>query len=653
MLSSLLAGVFVAAALASPIAPSLVAHERRHALPRGWLKTEKVPTGSILPMRIGLAQSNLKKGHDLLMDVSIHNSPNYGKYYTAEQVNEIFAPAKASIDSVMDWLASHNVNGISLSANKQWLQFDAPVEVAEKLFKTDYHVYEHATSGGKNVACDEYHVPEHLSEHIDYITPGIKLFSPARSGHAVNDKNTIEKRTFGVTNGKAAKQPPLLKPLPLAISELLGLAELSLCQMAITPSCIATLYNITQATSAQAGNELGIFEDLGDVYSQTDLNEFFLTLAQQIPVGTHPKLEAIDGAVAPVSVANAGAESDLDFQISYPIIYPQNSILFQTDDPVYENNYTYPGFLNNFLDAIDGSYCSYDGGNSPLDPPYPDPQPGGYKGALQCGVYQPTNVISISYGGQEADLPASYQTRQCNEYMKLGMQGVSIVLASGDSGVAGPAGDDNADGCLGSGQIFSPDFPATCPYITTVGATYLPPNGNVFKDEETAVTRYGSGGGFSNIFEIPSYQAAAVSNYLTNHPPPYTSYSTTNDADIGAGGGIYNRNGRGYPDVSAIGDNVLIFNKGAPTLIGGTSAAAPVFAAILTRINEERLKAGKSTVGFVNPTLYANPGAFHDITTGNNPGCNTNGFSAASGWDPVTGLGTPNYPALLKVFMSI
>ena len=55
--------------------------------------------------------------------------------------------------------------------------------------------------------------------------------------------------------------------------------------------------------------------------------------------------------------------------------------------------------------------------------------------------------------------------------MKLGMQGISIVLASGDSGVAGPAGDDNSDGCLGTGQIFSPDFPATCPYITTVGVT--------------------------------------------------------------------------------------------------------------------------------------------------------------------------------------
>ena len=183
------------------------------------------------------------------------------------------------------------------------------------------------------------------------------------------------------------------------------------------------------------------------------------------------------------------------------------------------------------------------------------------------------------------------------------MQGVSVVLASGDSGVAGPAGDDNADGCLGTGQIFSPDFPATCPYITTVGATYLPPGGNVQSDSEAAVTRFGSGGGFSNIYPIPSYQKTAVSNYLTNSPPPYKSYQTIDNAAIGANGGIFNSIGRGYPDVSAVGDNIVIFNKGAPTLIGGTSASAPIFAALLNRINEERIAAGKSTVGFVNPTL--------------------------------------------------
>lgn len=371
-------------------------------------------------------------------------------------------------------------------------------------------------------------------------------------------------------------------------------------------------------------------------------------LSRNIPIGTAPKLKAIDGAKAPNPVTSAGPESDLDFQISYPLIYPQNSILFQTDDPVYEANYTYAGFLNNFLDALDGSYCSQ---ISPLDPPYPDPSsdPNAYKGALQCGVYTPTNVISISYGGQEADLPASYQTRQCAEFMKLGMQGVSVVVASGDSGVAGPSGDGgNTDGCLGSGDVFSPDFPATCSYIITVGATYLPAGANVKTDSEVAVSRFGSGGGFSNIYGTPAYQQAAVNTYLNDHKPPYANYSGPT-----TGNGVYNSSGRGYPDVSAVGDNVVIFNAGAPTLIGGTSAAAPVFAAILNRINEERIAAGKSTVGFVNPTLYAHPNVLHDITSGSNPGCNTNGFSAAKGWDPVTGLGTPNYPAMLSLFMSL
>lgn len=224
--------------------------------------------------------------------------------------------------------------------------------------------------------------------------------------------------------------------------------------------------------------------------------------------------------------------------------------------------------------------------------------------------------------------------------MKLGMQGVSILVASGDSGVAGPPGDEgNANGCLGpDGTIFSPDFPATCPYLTTVGATFLPPGADVNKDQETAVTRFASGGGFSNIYPIPSYQAAAVANYFATSPPPYPSYSSTNNDSFGAGGGIFNRNGRGYPDVSAVGDNIVIFNMGAPTLIGGTSASSPTFASVLNRINEERIAQGKSTVGFVNPVLYQNPTALHDITVGSNPGCGTNGFSMAKGWDPGESL---------------
>lgn len=81
--------------------------------------------------------------------------------------------------------------------------------------------------------------------------------------------------------------------------------------------------------------------------------------------------------------------------------------------------------------------------------------------------------------------------------------------------------------------------------------------------------------------------------------------------------------------------------------------SAPIFASLLNRIVDERIKVGKGPLGFVNPVLYENPQVLNDITNGTNPGCGTNGFSAAKGWDPVTGLGTPNYPKMLDLWLSL
>ncbi|KAK5111656.1 Tripeptidyl-peptidase sed1 [Meristemomyces frigidus] len=643
-----------ASSYAVPTPSSHVLHERRDLSSSPWIKRDRLHPDVKLPMRIGLTQSSLDQGYDLLMKVSHSDSEHYGKHYTVEEVTDIFAPASEAVGSVRGWLESAGIEAsrISQSVNKQWLQFDAKSSEAENLFKTKYHFYEHEQNSKSSIACDEYHIPAHLQQHVDYITPGIKLSS---FGLPKPTRSDIEKRTF-FSKGGVPIPPPTL-PIPAGLPSLADVTSLY-CGEIITPECIMTMYNITRGTLKNGNNQLGIFEDLGDYYSQTDLNEFFLTLAPYIPIGTHPILDGIDGAKAPASVANAGPESDLDFQISYPLIWPQNSVLFQTDDAVYEANYTYQGFLNNFLDAIDGSYCTYSAfnetGNSPLDPPYPDKQAGGYTGSLQCGVYQPTNVISISYGGDEQSLPVSYQRRQCNEFMKLGLQGISVCVSSGDSGVGQQDSTGAATVCLGAAnKIFAPDFPATCPYLTTLGATTLPPGASAPKDQEVAVTRFPSGGGFSNIYPIPSYQASAVAGYFAKVNPPYPYYSCEYNQSCFTGNGIYNRAGRGYPDASAVGDNIVIFNKGLPTLIGGTSASSPAFASILVRINEERLAAGKSTIGFVNPVLYANPGVLHDITVGSNPACGEAGFTCAVGWDPVTGLGTPNYPAMLKVFMGL
>lgn len=116
-----------------------------------------------------------------------------------------------------------------------------------------------------------------------------------------------------------------------------------------------------------------------------------------------------------------------------------------------------------------------------------------------------------------------------------------------------------------------------------------------------------------------------------------------------------------------MGDSVTVVFRGQQiTGSAGTSYSSPVVASILTLINAERAKAGKPSIGFINPVLYQNPDMLNDITIGNQEkgrdrsnstapeACGSKvGFTASKGWDPVTGLGTPNYPEMLKVFMSI
>ena len=278
------------------------------------------------------------------------------------------------------------------------------------------------------------------------------------------------------------------------------------------------------------------------------------------------------------------------------------------DDIHYQTwpNDTYTWGFNTLLDAIDGSYCTYcaygECGNAPgIDPKYPDPGPDGYNGQLQCGVFTPTNVFSLSYGGQEVDVPIAYQKRQCNEFLKLGLQGISFLFASGDSGV-GNYPPPYGNGCIGKNNIFSPTWPNNCPWITNVGATKVYPGKTVFEPESAVFdpagypysVNYSSGGGFSNVYGTPDYQKPFVDTFFAEHNPPYPYYSgLVSDApnpkkpDVvalaGSTGGVYNRIGRGIPDVAANGDNGAVYSAGNYTLSGGTSMSTPIFAAVVRR----------------------------------------------------------------------
>ena len=153
---------------------------------------------------------------------------------------------------------------------------------------------------------------------------------------------------------------------------------------------------------------------------------------------------------------------------------------------------------------------------------------------------------------------------------------------------------------------------------------------------QQALFDWSSSGGFGNYFPAPTYQKDAVARYFYNNPPQYPSYTYNGSASsIGANGGVFNRIGRAFPDVSAMGTNITLVNDGCVTYNSGTSASTPIFAAVIFRINAERMAAGKGPVGFINPVLYANPQVLNDVTSGKGAGCIGN--STDGGWEAAVG----------------
>lgn len=170
---------------------------------------------------------------------------------------------------------------------------------------------------------------------------------------------------------------------------------------------------------------MGLFESY-DAFSQEDIDLFFQHFAPNVPQGTAPQVDSVDGGTAPVAAGSVrnGGESDIDIDLAISLIYPQAVTVYQADDlPNSSGETNTTGFLNTFLDAVDGSYCNYTAygitGDSPgIDAQYPDTNyTDGYKGQLECGAYSLTRVLSVSYGEAEINLPKRYVERQCNEFM--------------------------------------------------------------------------------------------------------------------------------------------------------------------------------------------------------------------------------------------
>merc|ERR1712217_577132 len=222
-----------------------------------------------------------------------------------------------------------------------------------------------------------------------------------------------------------------------------------------------------------------------------------------------------------------------------------------------------------------------------------------------------------------------------------GAQGVTIFVSSGDDGVANFQARSSPSNCG-----YHPSYPASSPYVTAVGATQGGINGGseivCSSDTGGQIT---TGGGFSTKYDAPSYQKNAIDAYLSS------------SAGKSAASGY--ASGRGYPDVAMAGYDYEVVINGNTYSVSGTSAASPVVAGFAALVNAKLASNGGSSLGFINPTLYsAGSSRFNDITSGNNKCCAgakvccSQGFTATSGWDPLTGLGSVDYGKFEALFTS-
>jgi kumamolisin len=338
-----------------------------------------------------------------------------------------------------------------------------------------------------------------------------------------------------------------------------------------TPIQIAQLYQFPSGATA-TGQTIGIIE-LGGGYRTADLTTYFKSLGQKAPKVTAVSVDG--GKNSPSNANGADGEVMLDIEVAAAVAPGANIVVYFT-----------PNTDQGFIDAI--ATAVHDTTNKP-------------------------SVISISWGGPES----SWTTQSLNALdaacQSAAALGITITVAAGDNG--------STDGLTdGANHV---DFPASSPHVLACGGTTLEASGSCINSEvvwnELANNEGATGGGVSNFFPLPTWQANS------NVPAPTAS-----------GGG------RGVPDVSGDADpttGYAIRVDGQNMVIGGTSAVAPLWAGLIALANAQN----GTSAGFIQPAIYAAKGAaaFNDITSGTNYSGSPVGFTAGTGWDACTGLGSP------------
>ena len=334
----------------------------------------------------------------------------------------------------------------------------------------------------------------------------------------------------------------------------------------------------------------------GAGYSASDLESFFSNL--NLPVPQVVAISVDGGANTPGADPNADGEVTLDIEVAGAVAPGAKIAVYFT-----------PNTSQGFIDAV--TQAVHDAENAP-------------------------SVISISWGESEDSQPQQFVDGLAEALQDAATLGITVCTSAGDNGSADTPTNDPSAPWDGKPHV---DFPSSSPYVLACGGTTLTGTGTTITSEVVwnDGPRGGAGGGASNLFARPDYQAAV------SIPASPTG-----------------KNGRGVPDVAGVADpetGYQIFVAGTQRVGGGTSAVAPLWAGLIARINQRLASIGSKPVGYLNPLIYrsaiADSGAFHDIVSGMNDITGTlNGlYTAGPGWDAASGLGTPNGAKLLRALV--
>ncbi|PAV23333.1 subtilisin [Pyrrhoderma noxium] len=570
--------------------------EVKHAwkqIPGGWKLHSTPASDHLISLRIGLKQDKLDKLIETLYRVSDPLHPQYGQHLSRLEVEELVRPHSDTVEQVHTWLENNGIDvskEVSRNPAGDWISLRLPVSIIESMLDAKYHVYQHVHTGKHITRTLSYSLPQILHEHIDLIEPTTVFdnLHEMRATYHLTDKTESD---LEVPGKDKEEHSFVTGPAGQNIS--------ASCNTTITPSCLMQLYRTEGYVprAAHKGNSIGVTGYLEQFVNFADLQTFY-SLFRPDAVGFNVSVVSVNGGLNDQSTP--GVEANLDNQYTTGLTFPTPNIY-----------YTTPGTAPTINDSVTPPQ---------RDEPYID--------WLNFVLAQDEIPLSFttSYGGDEQTFPKEFAVRACNLFAQLGARGASIMFSSGDGGVG-------AGTCLtndGTNRtIFQPVFPATCPFVTSVGATFhiAPERGIGF-----------SQGGFSVYFPRPEYQSVSVPPFLDQLGDTYA--------------GLFNPRGRAVPDVSAQGEGFQVVAGGRVESVGGTSASSPTFAAIVALLNDVRISTGKPPLGFLNPALYSiGLSGLVDIKEGNNPGCGTPGFNATKGWDAITGLGTPDF-VLLKALLT-